>query len=65
MQACTRCGRRHTDAEETMSKKLSCTEVKQFWIGIRREHEKFYGHMAQITTDSVGNWICQTCNRRL
>ena len=65
MLACTRCGRRHVDAEKSMGTQLSCTEVKQYWIQIRREHEKTYGHFAQVMTDEAGNWICHVCQRRL
>lgn len=65
MIACTKCGRRHTDAEETMDRRLSCTEVKQHWAKIRREHERSYGHPARITNDAADNWICYKCKRVL
>jgi hypothetical protein len=65
MNACTKCGRRHTDAEEIKGNRLSCTEVKQYWVTITREHEKSYGHLAQVTNDVSGNWICYKCKRVL
>ncbi|MCF8144529.1 MAG: hypothetical protein K9N21_11480 [Deltaproteobacteria bacterium] len=65
MIACTRCGQWHTDAEKALGRRLSCTEVKAYWAGIRREHIRLYGHRAQITTDDSDNWICYTCKRRL
>jgi hypothetical protein len=65
MEACTRCGRWHTAAERAMKGELSCTEVKQFWSRIRNEHLALYGHLAQITTDEAGVYICFKCNREL
>ncbi|MEN8690086.1 MAG: hypothetical protein AB1Z20_08250, partial [Desulfobacterales bacterium] len=51
MVACTRCGRWHLDAEKVLGKKLSCTDVKQYWSKIREEHLKVKGHPARISTD--------------
>lgn len=65
MIACTRCGRWHLDAEEIIGKKLSCTDVKQYWAKLRAEHQRLNGHAAQITTDESGNWICLKCKSRL
>lgn len=65
MIACSRCGHWHTDPEETVGKKLSCTEVKQYWSKIRNEHMIRYGHVARITTDEAGSWICFDCKRLL
>lgn len=65
MIACTRCGRWHTDAEEVLGRRLSCTEVKQYWSRIRKEHVTLYQHVAQITTEDSGEWICFKCKRRL
>jgi hypothetical protein len=48
-----------------MGKNLSCTEVQEFWIQVRKEHEAAYGHPARISTDDDGNWICFDCRRRL
>lgn len=65
MIACTRCGRWHGDAEEALGRRLSCTEVKQYWSRIKAEHKKQYGHLAQITTDDSENRICFKCKRKL
>ena len=65
MIACTKCGHRHTDAEENTGKRLSCTEVKRYWARIKYEHERSYGHLAQVTNDLAGNWICYKCKRVL
>ena len=63
--ACTRCGYLHTDAEETRGRRLSCTEVKQYWRSVRNDHKKLYGHLARIGTDDSGNRVCLKCKRRL
>jgi len=65
MIACTRCGRWHSDAEEVMGKKLSCTDVKQYWSKIRGAHLRLKGHMPMISTDDEGKWICMKCDCRL
>lgn len=65
MHACTRCGRHHLDAETVSERRLSCTEVKSFWAGIRALHEREYGHPAEMTTDASGARICQRCKRPL
>ncbi|MFZ0612979.1 MAG: hypothetical protein WAM73_12125 [Desulfobacterales bacterium] len=65
MIACTRCGRWHLDAEKIEGRRLSCTDVKRFWSHIRQEHLRLTGHVARITTDESGNWICLNCNLRL
>jgi hypothetical protein len=65
MVACTRCGHWHTDAEDTMGKNLSCTEVRQFWARVRNEHHERYGHLPQITANDTGAWICFKCKRTL
>lgn len=65
MIACTRCGRWHSDAEAVTGKRLTCTEVKQYWAGRRTRHQHRYGHIPQITTDESDNWNCLKCNRKL
>lgn len=65
MKACLRCGNLHTDVEEAFGKRLSCTEVKGFWVEAKKHHHRKYGHYAMITTDDEGNYICQKCNRRI
>jgi len=65
MIACTRCGRLHTDVEAFLGKRLSCTEIKQFWAQIKKEHKAKYGHYAQIIRDDTKGWICFECNRKL
>ncbi|MFH0994639.1 MAG: ASKHA domain-containing protein [Pseudomonadota bacterium] len=44
---------------------MSCTEVKQYWTGIRKKHYDLYDHFPQISTDGEENWICIKCWRRL
>jgi hypothetical protein len=63
MLACTRCGSRHTDVEDAFGKRMSCSEIKAYWITVQREHQNQHGHRALLTTDQNGNWICQTCRR--
>jgi methylamine methyltransferase corrinoid protein reductive activase len=65
MKACTRCGRWHEDAEKSLGRRLSCSEVKQYWAKIREAHLQSTGHPARITTDDAGNWICIRCGRKL
>lgn len=65
MIACTRCGHWHTDAERSLEKSLSCTEVKQYWSRLKNEHNELYGHLAQITTDESGKPVCFKCGREL
>lgn len=65
MLSCTKCGRWHSDAENDLKRRLSCTEVKQYWTGIRNDHNELYGHFPQIVTDAEENWICMKCLRRL
>ena len=65
MKACIRCGRWHEAAEEALGKRMSCTEVKQYWAKAKDEHLKLYGHRAQMVTDDTENWICLTCGRRI
>jgi len=65
MLSCTRCGRWHSDAEKDLGKRLSCSEVKHYWAGIRNVHYDLYGHYPQISTDGEENWICIKCRRRL
>ena len=65
MLGCTKCGRWHSDAEDDLGRRLSCTEVKQYWTGIRKEHYDLYDHYPQISTDGAENWICIKCWRRL
>ena len=65
MVACTRCGRWHADAEKNIGRRLSCSEVKQYWSNIREAHLQSTGHPARITTDDGGDWICMRCQRKL
>lgn len=65
MIACTRCGNWHEDAETAMGRRLTCTEVKEYWATLRKAHEVRYGHYARITTDEDGKWICLKCNRKM
>jgi hypothetical protein len=65
MIGCTRCGRWHADAEKKKGRKLSCTDVKQYWTEVRDKHQRSTGHTAQITTDENGDWICLKCGARL
>jgi hypothetical protein len=65
MIACTRCGRWHLDAEKVLDKRLSCSEVKQYWSKIREEHLQLKGHPARISTDDSGEWVCMRCNCKL
>ena len=65
MIACTRCGNWHEDAEAAEGKRLTCTEVKQYWTQLKRAHEDRYGHYPRITTDEGGNWICLRCDRKM
>lgn len=65
MLSCTKCGRWHSDAEDDLGRRLSCTEVRQYWNGIRNAHFDLYGHYPQILTDEEENWICMKCRRRL
>lgn len=63
--ACTRCGDWHTSAERSLGRKLSCTEVKRFWAGIRNRHREQYDHIAQIVLGSSGIPFCFACKRPL
>lgn len=65
MIACTRCGHWHTDAERSVGKELSCTEVKRYWSRLKNEHNELYGHLAQITTNAAGVVVCFKCGREL
>jgi hypothetical protein len=65
MLACTRCGHWHTDAEKALQRRLSCTQVKQFWGRVKGEHRELYGHTAQIITDDAGSLICFNCQRKI
>jgi hypothetical protein len=65
MIACTRCGSWHEDAETAEGKRLSCTEVKQYWAKIRNKHNDRYGHYPRISSDDDGTWICLRCERKL
>jgi hypothetical protein len=65
MVACTRCGRYHLDAEKILDRKMSCTDVKQYWSKIREEHLQSTGHPARISTDDSGQWVCLRCNCKL
>ena len=65
MLGCTKCGRWHSDAENDLGRRLSCTEVKQYWAGIRKKHYDLYDHYPQISTDGEENWICIKCWQRL
>jgi hypothetical protein len=65
MIGCIRCGHWHTDAEEVMGRRLSCTEVREFWSRIRKAHYRMHGHRAQLTRDDSGSWICHYCKRRI
>lgn len=65
MIACIRCGRWHLDAERAEGRRLTCTEVKQYWSRLRVTHREKYGHYPHITTDDGGVWICLKCNRPL
>ena len=65
MQACTKCGHWHSNAEHTMGRSLSCTEVKRFWVQIKEEHRVRYGHTAQISRDDHGILRCFTCKREI
>ncbi|MBI5445448.1 MAG: hypothetical protein HY900_30065 [Deltaproteobacteria bacterium] len=65
MKACTRCERVHQDAETAAGRRLSCTDVKQFWKGVRERHERRFGHTAEVSTGKDGQWVCVRCNRVL
>ena len=65
MQACTRCGHWHTDAEKHMGRYLSCTEAKAFWSDLKRRHMEQAGHMAMIKISSDGRVRCVKCNQEL
>ena len=65
MKACSKCPERHAGAEAALSRKLSCTEVKRFWIAVRKEHQQRYGHMAEIELDDAGVRFCARCKRKL
>jgi len=65
MKACTRCGAKHTDVEETLGRHLSCTEVKEYWAEIRKTHIETWGHPARIVKDEDDNYICAQCRRKL
>lgn len=65
MIACTRCGRWHLDAEKAAGKRLSCTEVKQYWEGIRQEHQRQTRHRPRISVDRDGEWACMECSAKL
>lgn len=65
MIGCIRCGRWHTDAETAVGKRLSCTQVREFWARIKQSHHMRYGHRAQLTRDASGAWICYLCKRRI
>ena len=62
MIACSRCGHGDTDAEKSIGKRLSCTEVRGYWAQIRRDHVDIYGHVAHLMKDDSGNWFCCKCN---
>jgi len=65
MRACSKCPEKHAGAEEVLSRKLSCTEVKRFWIMVRKEHKQEYGHMAELEVDGAGDRFCAQCKRKL
>jgi DNA-directed RNA polymerase subunit RPC12/RpoP len=65
MIACTRCGHWHIDAEKALGRSLSCTEVKRYWIRLKEAHKEKYGHIAQITVDGSGIYICLKCKHKI
>ncbi|GAB4269351.1 MAG: hypothetical protein Kow0092_23350 [Deferrisomatales bacterium] len=65
MKACTKCPEKHSGAEEALQRRLSCTEVRQYWAGVRRAHRERYGHWAEIVFDAAGDRICNRCKRKL
>ncbi len=65
MIGCTRCGSWHEDAEVAEGKRLSCTEVKQFWVKIRHQHNDLYGHFPKISRYDDGRWMCIECKREI
>lgn len=65
MQACTRCGTWHTDAEKHMGRYLSCTEVKTYWSELKRRHHKETGHMAMLKMTGDGRLVCIKCGQDL
>lgn len=65
MKACIRCGRWHDDAEAAEGKKLSCTEVKQYWNRRRGDHNEKFGHFPMVTFDGDEGWFCLTCQKKL
>jgi hypothetical protein len=65
MRACTKCPEKHSGAEDVLQRSLSCTEVKHFWIAVRKAHKRRFGHLAQVVTNEAGDRICDVCNRNL
>jgi len=65
MKACTKCPEKHAGAEQALRRPLTCTEVRRYWAGIRREHRERYGHSAEIAVDAAGTRVCNRCRRKL
>ncbi len=65
MQACTRCGVWHTDAEKYAGHYLSCSEVKAYWGEVALRHKEAAGHVAQIRIRKDGRVVCMKCNQDL
>lgn len=61
MIGCTRCGNWHKDAETAEGRRLSCTEVKQYWAKLKNQHYQRYGHYPSISRNDEGKWICVKC----
>jgi hypothetical protein len=62
MKACTRCGAWHTDAEHTVGRHMSCTEVKQYWSDLKRKHSDESGHLAMLKLTKDGKVVCIRCD---
>ena len=65
MIGCTRCGRWHLDAEAAEGRRLTCTEVREYWADLRAVHRGRYGHYPKIARGDHGEWVCIACNRKL
>jgi hypothetical protein len=65
MQACTRCGNWHKDAEKHVGRYLSCAKVKTYWSELKRRHRQETGHLAMLKITGDGRIICTKYGRDL
>lgn len=65
MKACTKCGRRHDDAEAAAGRRLYCSDVKAFWASVRKLHKEETGCSAVAGLGKDGKWVCLRCGLAL